>query len=189
MDYRKLYNREEYIFDDINNRFRDDKFLSAEDFFFIVIWKSNRAKSTISNLITNGNHDGAILKDKVKELTSAIYLASSSKDKMNILYDWGFSLPMASAILTALYPQDFTVYDMRICKMLDAFKNLANKRLFDDLLWAGYQQYVLRVASSVEENMSLRDKDRYLWGKSFYEELRVDIANGMPKKAKKRAKA
>ena len=33
--------------------------------------------------------------------------------------DWKLRLPTASAVLTVLYPEDFTVYDQRVCKMLD----------------------------------------------------------------------
>ena len=39
---------------------------------------------------------------------------------------WAFRLPTASAILTVLYPDVFTVYDRRVCKVLGAFDQLAN---------------------------------------------------------------
>jgi len=47
MDYKKFYNLEEYLFQDVGPRFRKTDTLSVEDFFCIVIWKANRAKTKL----------------------------------------------------------------------------------------------------------------------------------------------
>ena len=82
---------------------------------------------------------------------------------------------MDSAILAMLYPDDFTVYDVRVCDTLGGFHNLGNRVNFENL-WQGYQAFTRAVKESTPKELtSLRDKDRYLWGKSFYEQLIRDI--------------
>jgi hypothetical protein len=52
--------------------------------------------------------------------------------------DWGLRLPMASAILTILYPEDFTVSDVRVCQMLQIDCKDAS---FSDSCWQEYERY------------------------------------------------
>jgi hypothetical protein len=89
--------------------------------------------------------------------------------------DWGFRLPMASAILAVLDPEEFTLYDRRVCDELGGFRNLADAARFDRL-WPGYQKYVAAVREAAPVEVSLRDKDRWLWGRSSYRQLEGDIA-------------
>ena len=84
---------------------------------------------------------------------------------------WGFLLPMASAILAILYPKEFTVYDRRVCECLAGFHDLANRSAFD-VVWEGYCRFLEAVDDATPDGLSLRDKDRWLWGKSFYENLK-----------------
>lgn len=46
-----------------------------------------------------------------------------------------------------------------------------------DNLWRGYEEYKRKVEESVPQKLCLRDKDRYLWGKAFYEKFTKDIRN------------
>lgn len=50
MDFRQFYyfNLESYLFHTVGPRFAKEKQLSAFDFFCIVAWKANRAKSKIA---------------------------------------------------------------------------------------------------------------------------------------------
>ncbi len=48
MDYLKYYDLERYLFEDVSKRFRKQGSMSAFDFFSIVVWKANRAKSQIA---------------------------------------------------------------------------------------------------------------------------------------------
>ena len=84
-------------------------------------------------------------------------------------------MPMATAILTVLYPSEFTVYDVRVCDELRNFHSLqsVSKR---SRQWSGYQDYRNAVAAAAPPALSLRDKDRWLWGKSFAEQLESNIA-------------
>ena len=79
-------------------------------------------------------------------------------------------MPTASAILTVLYPDEFTIYDIRVCQILKDFHNLVNLSKFERV-WAGYQAFKSKVQEAAPPHLSLRDKDRYLWGQSFHEQL------------------
>jgi len=94
----------------------------------------------------------------------------------------GFRLPMASAILTVLYPEDFTVYDVRVCEALADFKDAQNSTRYE-VLWSRYSKFIEAVRAAVPGQSALRDKDRYLWGKSFAEQLESDVASGFQRPA------
>jgi hypothetical protein len=172
-DYRQLYGLEHYLFDVVGPLFRQDGRLDAFDFFCIVIWKANRAKSRIAKrLLATGAGD---LEEAVERLTEGIAARPEPEEKLRyLLGDWGFQLPMASAILTVLDPNEFTIYDVRVCDSLGAFHILANVSQFDRV-WQGYGEFLRRVREMSPSDLSLRDADRYLWGKSFNDQLRADI--------------
>ena len=175
MDFRQYYYLENYLFDVVQPRFVEQGYLSAFDFFCIVIWKANRSKSKIAKrLLSRGHKD---LDMAVRELTTGIAQQIDSKSRLCYLWlnqEWGFRLPMASAILTVLYPNEFTVYDIRVRSVLNDHFDLESITNFDNL-WAGYQRYKAKVEEAAPTSLSLRDKDRYLWGKSFHDQLATDI--------------
>lgn len=175
-DFLKLYDLETYLFNTVRPRFHRDGCLSAFDFFCIVIWKSNRSKSKIAKrLLSNANSNN--LEEQVYRLTSGIHQQTSAKDRLRYLFEeWSFWLPTATAILTVLYPEEFTVYDTRVCNELGDFHKLYNLWNFENL-WSGYLLFREAVIKSAPDGLSLRDKDRYLWAKSFSRQLEADIAN------------
>jgi hypothetical protein len=144
IDFRTYYDLETYLFETVCRRFAAERTLSAFDFFCIVIWKANRAKSRIAKrLLAHGKYPD--LNSAVHALLTAVATASSPKDRLRVLIqDWGFLLPMASAILTVLYPDEFTVYDIRVCDVLGDFHWVANKSRYDDQ-WDGYTKYIEAV--------------------------------------------
>jgi hypothetical protein len=174
-NFLQYYDLEGYLFKVVSIRYAQNKTLSAFDFFCIVIWKANRAKSKVANrLLAHGNGQPN-LEIAVGILLSAISKVKDQKERLSVLIEtWGFRLPMASAILSVLYPKDFTVYDVRVCDVLGDFKDAQYKTNFTTL-WDRYSAYVAAVRSAVPEHSSLRDKDRYLWGKSFATQLQGDI--------------
>lgn len=175
----KLYNLEQYILVDVRKKFLQDGHINAFDFFCIIIWKANRAKTKIAQRLMNRNKN---LEESVRELTSAIFSASENKMKLEVLIcDYGFRLPMASAILSLLYPDDFTVYDIRVCDTFPDFKTIDNISNFDTK-WARYLEYLESVRTYQDSHLSLRDKDRFLWGKSFHEQLTDDIKRSFKNK-------
>ena len=172
-DFGTYYDLETYLFVTVSKRFAEKHTLSAFDFFCIVIWKANLRKSRISRrLLAKGTY--ADLDAAVHALVGAIATAPSPKERLRVLIQgWGFLLPMASAILTVLYPDDFTIYDIRVYGVLGDFEWVQNKTRYDEL-WDGYSKYITAVGKAAPADLSLRDKDRWLWGKSFYEQLSRD---------------
>lgn len=175
LDFREYYHLESYLFDKVRVQFAKQGYLTAFDFFYIVIWKANRAKSKMAKKLLEGTD--VSLDEEVGLLTYGIAELKTAKDRLRLLWNLGFRLPMASAILTVLYPDEFTIYDARVCGILGGFHNLDNLSDFEDV-WQGYQDFKRKVIESTPAELTLRDKDRYLWGKSFYEQLRHDISEG-----------
>jgi len=123
------------------------------------------------------------IKDGCRELTLGISKKGDKKEKLTyLLEDWEFRLPMASAILAILYPNNFTVYDIRVCKTLCKYEKLGSKS--NNRIIGEYFDFVGDVKKSVNKYPSLRDKDRYLWGKSFSDDLNNDIKHNFIKQKK-----
>lgn len=175
LDYHQFYDLEFYLLNIVRPRFVEQGHLSAFDFFCIIIWKANRAKSKIAKkLLDNGYKN---LERAVRSLTRGLYRQSTDKDKLYYLCkDWQFSISMASAVLAILYPDDFTVYDIRVSEVLNDFRDVKNRTNFDNI-WRRYREYKCKIEESISQYSTLRDKDRYLWGKSFYQQLSNDIEN------------
>lgn len=172
--YSKYYDLEAYLFNHVSTTFQQTHTLPAFDFFCIIIWKANRAKSKIAKRLLKR---GPNLEAAVSALMADISSAEGPKARLQVLHEWGFLLPMASAILTVLFPEEFTVYDVRVCGILKGFEDLQNKTQFEHI-WAGYSGYIEAVKSIETANSSLRAKDKFLWAKSFAQQLESDIKDG-----------
>ena len=84
---------------------------------------------------------------------------------------------MATAILTVLYPEDFTVYDQRACdalRHLNDFSKIGN-RATPARIWEGYKEFREAVRENTPDHLSLRDKDRWLWAKNWVQKLEHEI--------------
>jgi hypothetical protein len=165
MTFRKYYNLERYLFDEVGPQYRRRGKLEPIDLYFILAWKSSRAKNTSKNRLIN---KAGTFQNATRTISKALRDADSDDERLMVLMvDWGFRLPTATAVLSVLYPETYTVYDVRVCSELGRFDEIANWR-FSSRLWAQYQQFVKAVKEAVAKPMSLRDKDRYLWGKSVH---------------------
>jgi hypothetical protein len=175
IDDRAYDHLERYVFHEVSAHYCEARQLSAFDFFCIVIWKANRSKSKVAaRLLAKGFTN---LESAVSALTRALSTAPNDKERMRILMDgWGLRLPMASAILTVLYPESFTVYDVRVCDVLGDFRTTQYRTDFE-ALWDEYRRFVAAVHEAVNRDYDLRDKDRWLWGKSFCQRLEADLSS------------
>jgi hypothetical protein len=176
IDFIAYSNLEQYLFTEVHKRFHKEHSIGAFDFFSIIVWKANRAKSRIAHRLRLADQKHADLESIVRSLTEALY-ATSGDRRLGLLLDrdkWGFRLPIASAILTVFWPDEFTVYDFRVCDQLNAFEGLANCTKIDRIL-REYPQFVIAVNNRVLKELSLRDKDRYLWGRSIAQQLDKDL--------------
>ena len=165
-DYRRYYHLESYLFDEVGPKFREHGVLSAYDFFCIVNWMDSHWKSRIRNLLQakgEGNLDVSVAK-----LAKELWKKKSPKDKLAYLMeDWRFHLPVASTILAVLQPQDFTITDKRVCKIIRSPE--MQGMVWSDLLWKKYLEYKRKVEQQAPNNLSLRDKHQWLSGKAFHD--------------------
>ena len=69
IDYRKFYDLENYLFEEVSKRFSEHGYLHAFDFFCIVIWKANRSKSKIAK---------RLLSKRYSDLDSAVVALTKS---------------------------------------------------------------------------------------------------------------
>ncbi len=163
MDYQKYYHIEKYLFDEVNKNFHKREYLTPKEFFAIVIWKSNRSKTNIKKGIKASEQT-------IKEITRKIYKAKNPIEKISILTSVKFiGIPIASAILTVCYPEKFTILDYRVWNVL---KHLKKVKRNQPTTIQGYLDYIkICEKYAKEKEISLRDFDRLMWGKSFYEDL------------------
>ena len=184
-DPLRYYDLEDYLLNEVQDRFKSQGWIGAFDFFSIVIWKANRAKSLIAKRL-HKKYPEQGLEQIARNPTRSLHDADDDENRLRILADWGFMLPMATAILTILWPDEFTVYDVRVCDELDDFRNLDNLGTFEKK-WARYGEYRDAVRAAVSQDISLRNKDRYLWAQYGIRRLTTDIAAGFPTPQEKQA--
>jgi len=170
----KYYDLEGYLFGSVGPRFRNGGSLSAFEFFSIVVWKANRAKTRVAKILRRGR-PGKSWDAIVGELATSLSHARDDRSKLAVLVqDYGFYLPMASAILTVLWPDSFSVYDVRVCEILGRFGALGQSTNIESL-WPAYEQYVQAVQAEVPGRFTLREKDRALWALSTRSQLEHDM--------------
>lgn len=171
--FEKHYEQEAYLFDVVGPRFREEGWLDAYDFFFIVRWKANRAISKVARRLLNVV--GSDLEKVVSQLTGELFRAKDARERFFVLVQrWHLRLPIASAVLTVLYPEDFTVYDVRACNELKGFHTLSGRQSIEGL-WSGYLEFKTAIERAAPAHLSLREKDRFLRARSRHNDLVLNI--------------
>jgi len=168
-DYRKFYDLEGYLLGEVSSKFRDSKKIEPLDFFLILHWKAPRAKTKHRDRL---KAQAGSFQEAVACIAKDLSGAASAELRLKILIlQWAFRLPTATAILAILYPNEFTVYDVRVREQL------AHAALADTCIeagwehfWQKYDAFKCAVERETPSELNLRDKDRYLWGKSLYED-------------------
>ena len=174
-DDRKYADDEAYLFGEVAPRFAAQGWLAAYDVLSIARWKANRARTHVARrLVSKG---APSVEEGARALTRTLSAAPSDEARfLSALSDWGFLLPMGSAILTVCYPTTFTVYDVRVCSELGRFSELGNMSPRPKL-WARYCEFMLAVRDAAPTGLSLRDCDRFLWGRSRRDDLEAWLAS------------
>ena len=163
-DYRKFYHVERYLLDEVRPHFQKVGELEPADFYMVLILKAERAKNYHKKRLTKiaGSFGTA-----VRQIASELHKSTEHRHRLEILMNkWLFSLPTASAILTILYPNAFTIFDWRVCKEVACDYKPWHSRSFSDQLWGHYESFKRAVISKTPPYLSLRDKDRFLIGRS-----------------------
>ena len=124
MDYQKYTNLEAYLFNEVGPAFRDKGVFRPVDLYLLLIWKSNRSKNKTKRRLAK---IGGGFENAVSKLSNEVFSAKTPKERLGILMkNWGLRLPTATAILSVMYPKEFTVYDRRVCSQLGAYNGLQN---------------------------------------------------------------
>jgi hypothetical protein len=172
-DWRKYYDIEKYLLDDVGEPFRKSGKLEPADFYTILIWKPERAKNRHRERLKE--LAGGSFEYAVHEIASELHQSPDRRRRLEILMaKWLFLLPTASAISTILYPDDFTVYDWRVCGELRCDYKPWSSRGFSDALWSYYESFKQAVIDQTPDYLSLRDKDRFLIGRSTRKSIEND---------------
>jgi hypothetical protein len=167
-----FYSPETDIFPAIARSFSDTGALDPMSLYLILDWKSPRARTRHRSRLAGicGS-----FKEAVSQIAADLHAATGPEQRLELLLTkWGFRLPTASAILTVLYPDIFTVYDVRVCNALHAFHQLGTRKWSHDV-WKEYQQFISEVKRAAPQELSLRDCDRWLWGQDKRETLRNEL--------------
>jgi hypothetical protein len=115
---------------------------------------------TIFEWKTGGRGRSRLQKNSDAEVNDALWLATIAKERRSaiavLIGLHGVDVPVASAIITAIYPESFTVIDFRALAALGS--NTADRTI------GFYLQYLNYCTTKAAEwNLSLRDFDRALW--------------------------
>lgn len=184
--YIKYYSLENYLFDEVSNSFKTRGYLTAEEFFAIIIWKSNRSKTKLKFL-----EEGTSISEKIKRLTEKIHNETNDLEKIKILQNKkivrGIGIPVASAILSVCYPNYFTITDYRavaslqkLSKKKEIQKTVPTNTPSSAKSYINYVKICQEIAQ--EKGLTLRELDKALWGMDFYEGeggLKL-LANSLP---------
>jgi len=159
--YFKYYFLEDYLFKTVNKNFYENKYLTPEEFLAIIIWKRNASKTKV---IKGINASGK----SVKTITNEIYKSTSREEKLQILLGIkNIGIALASAVLTVLYPDEFTVFDYRAKNSLETL-NIQIKGNPDNKPKDYFNYVDICEEQRKKYNLSLRDFDRTLWATDFY---------------------
>ena len=162
--YLKYYFLEDYIFNEVHKNFQECGRLTPEEFFAIIIWKRNASKTKIIKGIRKN-------KRTIREITLKISEVKTREQRLDALLSPkipGIGIAIASAILTVCYPNDFTIADYRACTSLKDFgEEVSGNPTASTSAYFEYLDKCKKLAHRY--NLSLRNFDRILWAKDFYE--------------------
>ena len=175
-DYGRYYDLESYLLNSVQHRFADKGYLFAFDLFCIVVWNASESEKAVACKLRAQGFTSLDAASCV--LTRELSQKTNGRERLRCLWGkWGFGLPLASAILSVLYPDEFALYDTRVCEALGGSRDLAELTDFEQL-WQGYLEFKQAVEGSAPSGRTLRDKQRDLCGRHVYEQLQHDIERG-----------
>lgn len=106
--YIELYDTENYLFKVIGPRAKERGCFLFDEFYRICMWKSARQKQ---RYLRN--------KDRIGQISKEAFVEKDEGRKMEVLCQLeGVSIPMASALLTIVYPDRYAVIDIRCLETL-----------------------------------------------------------------------
>ena len=175
-DYGRYYDLESYLLNSVQHRFADKGYLFAFDLFCIVVWNASESKQAVARKLRAQGFSNLDAASCV--LTRELSQKPNGRERLRCLWGkWGLGLPLASAMLSVLYPDEFAPYHARVCQALGRFRDLAELTDFEQL-WQGCLEFKQALQDSTPPGLSLWDKQQYLCGKHLFERLQHGIAQG-----------
>lgn len=149
--YIQSYDVEKYLFTVIGPKIRKKKYLSFNDFYQIVMWKSVRPKLRyISN------------QKQIEQISKRALSQSSEVEKIQTLCELnGVGIPTASAILTIIYPEKYAVIDIRCLEALNDILKIKISKSISLKTWLKYLEIMRNIAK--ENNVTPRKLDMALF--------------------------
>lgn len=148
--YLALYNQEEYLFNFIGPQIKKRGFVNFQEFYKICMWKSVRQK-----------HNYLVNKKIVERVTREVFKENDERKKMDGLCQLkGVGIPMASAILTIVFPNKYAVIDVRCIEMLNKL-NLTIKKHITLNVWLEYLKIIRNLAK--DNGLTPREIDKILF--------------------------
>ena len=155
------------FFESISKTLRKRGFLFKEEFISICEWKSLRPRPRYTS---NSEEE---VKERTKIAIASYPNIEEQIQELTLLK--GVGIPMASAILTVIFPEDYCVVDYHACKALawlaakydiedyptisNILENLRNNFVLDT--YTDYLRLIRKVAK--EYNLSARKVEMALW--------------------------
>jgi hypothetical protein len=174
LDPIAYYSPENHLFPALAEKFARTGTLNPEELYLILDWKASRARTRHRSRLVKiaGSFEAA-----TQRIASDLHTATGPEQQMEaLIIKWVFRLPTASAILAVLYPDTFTVYDARVCEVLSGFHTLGDMNWSHEA-WQEYERFVEAVRATAPSALTLRDCDRWLWGRSKQQALRSELGN------------
>lgn len=148
--YLDLYNIEDYLFRIIGPRIRMRGFIEFDEFYQICMWKSARQKQ---NYIKN--------KNIINDISRKAFVEKDESSKIKQLLELkGVGIPMASAILTIVFPDKYAVIDVRCIQMLNKI-GIKIRETITLNRWIEYLEIMRELAH--ENNLIPRQVDQILF--------------------------
>jgi len=157
------------FFESISKTLRKRGFLFKEEFISICEWKSPRPRPKYTS---NSEEE---VKEKTKIAIASYPNIEEQIQELTLLN--GVGIPMASTILTVIFPEDYCVVDYHACKALawlaakydiedyhtisNILENLRNNFVLDTYTYTDYLRLIRKVAK--EYNLSARKVEMALW--------------------------
>lgn len=150
--YIDLYDTEKYLFRVIGPSVKERGYLSFDDFYEICMWKSTRQKQ---RYIEN--------KNSIKKISERALAEKDEVRKIKIFRDElkGVGIPMASAILTVVFPEKYAIIDVRCLEILKERFNSEIGKSISIKTWLKYLDIMRKLAN--ENNITPRELDMALF--------------------------
>ncbi|MBI2140295.1 hypothetical protein HYU14_05195 [Candidatus Woesearchaeota archaeon] len=149
LKYSKLYDIENLLFEEIGPIARKRGYLKYDEFIKICMWKTPRPKRLYQR---NGPK-------KVEMQTKLAFSNPNEVGKIRCLTElWGVYIPVASAILTVVFPEKYGIIDT---KSINSLKELGictdiGKNSRKD--WLKYLNVIRKIAKRNELNVRIVDQ-------------------------------